>query len=159
MLPPLDIWDWIAVGAVSVFALLALRRYLASRVAIIPKMARQPVGKRDFTRSQLREFDGSNPSKAILIGVKGKVYDVSPRDSFYGPGGAYHCFAGRDASRALGMSSTEPSVASDPNISDLSADELNTLNEWVHHYESKYEVVGRILEEDEQQSADSVKNK
>ena len=49
-----------------------------------------PMKKRDFTQRQLKPFDGTksedNPDERILIGVLGKVYDVTKGKSFYGPG-------------------------------------------------------------------------
>jgi len=141
----LDVWDIIALGAVLFFALFSIQRLFFKR-PIAVAMKRQEIGKRDFTREQLREFDGTDPMKPILLGVKGKVYDVSARESFYGPGGSYHCFAGRDASRALGKSSTEDSEANNPSISDLTPEELNTLNEWATHYETRYRYVGNIID-------------
>ena len=46
-------------------------------------------------------------SMCVIACPQGVLFDVSSRDAFYGPGGAYHCFAGKDASRALGKSSTK----------------------------------------------------
>lgn len=37
----------------------------------------------------------------IYVGVLGKVYDVTDAAMFYGPGSAYHVFAGGDATIAL----------------------------------------------------------
>ena len=50
----------------------------------------QPMKKRDYTPRQLKPFDGTksedNPEGRILIGVLGKVYDMTKGKSFYGPG-------------------------------------------------------------------------
>ncbi len=50
----------------------------------------QPMKKRDFTPRQLKPFDGikseENPDARVLIGVLGKVYDMTKGKSFYGPG-------------------------------------------------------------------------
>ena len=68
----------------------------------------------ELTAAQLRAYDGTNPSKTIYVFVRGKVYDVTSGRSFYGPGGAYAIFAGREASRALGkMSKEEADVSGD----------------------------------------------
>lgn len=50
--------------------------------------------------TDLRPYDGSDSSKPIYLAINGTIYDVSASPAFYGPGGAYHHFAGRDASRA-----------------------------------------------------------
>ena len=118
-----------------------------TQASIVPQMAkRQPIEKRDFTREELKEFDGRDETKPILLGCKGKVYDVSKGEGFYGPGGSYSAFAGRDASRALAMSSTDLEVASNPRTDDLSKDELETLDEWAARFEFKYPLIGNIVD-------------
>ena len=47
----------------------------------------------------------------------------------YGPGGSYHLFAGKDASKALGKSSLKEEDA-DPDYSDLPEAEMKVLNDW-----------------------------
>lgn len=49
---------------------------------------------------ELRVHDGSDASRSIYLAINGTIYDVSASPTFYGPGGSYHHFAGRDASRA-----------------------------------------------------------
>lgn len=62
---------------------------------------------------------------------------------FYGPGGPYALFAGRDASRALAKMSFEPNdLTSD--ISGLGAFELDALQDWEYKFMSKYVKVGTI---------------
>lgn len=46
-------------------------------------------------------FDGTDPKKPILLAINSTVYDVTLGRRFYGPGGSYHFFAGKDASRAF----------------------------------------------------------
>ena len=58
---------------------------------------------------QIREFDGTK-GNPIYIGLCGEVYDVSDRADFYGEGCTYHCFAGRDASRAMARLSFDEEV-------------------------------------------------
>lgn len=47
-----------------------------------------PMKKRDFTVQELRKYDGTNDER-ILIGVNGKVFDVTRGKRFYGPGMYY----------------------------------------------------------------------
>lgn len=56
-----------------------------------------------FTAAELEQFDGTDESMPIYLAVKQTVFDVSKSRKMYGPGGSYRNFAGRDASRALGM--------------------------------------------------------
>merc|ERR1712071_391626 len=50
---------------------------------------------------QLKEYNGTGPEGRVLVAVNGKVFDVTKGKRFYGPGGPYAAFAGRDASRGL----------------------------------------------------------
>lgn len=61
-------------------------------------------GKRTFTREQLEKYNGSDPSLPLLLAIKGQVFDVSKNSKMYE--GAYGVFLGKDASNALGKSST-----------------------------------------------------
>ncbi|KAF2485950.1 hypothetical protein BDY17DRAFT_290591 [Neohortaea acidophila] len=53
-----------------------------------------------LTEAALREYDGTDPTKPIYLALGGTIYDVSVSPDFYGPGGHYHHFVGKDASRA-----------------------------------------------------------
>ena len=59
-----------------------------SSLDIEPPLA--PMKKKDYTPRQLKPYDGTksdqNPEGRILIGVLGKVYDMTKGKGFYGPG-------------------------------------------------------------------------
>lgn len=52
-------------------------------------------------------------------------------------------FAGKDASRALGKTSTKPEDVS-PEWRDLPEKEQNTLNDWITFFSKRYNVVGKV---------------
>mmetsp|Transcript_11278 Transcript_11278/g.11309 ORF Transcript_11278/g.11309 Transcript_11278/m.11309 type:complete len:323 (+) Transcript_11278:64-1032(+) len=107
----------------------------------------EPIVLRDFTLEQLRQYDGVK-NKSLYIAIKGEVYDVSKSPDMYGPQGAYYCFTGRDATRALARLSFEEEDLSNPNIEDLGPFERDTLEQWIEkfrHYRG-YPVVGRVSE-------------
>jgi len=54
-----------------------------------------------ITREQLEEMDGWDGTP-LYLAVKGRVYDVSAGDRFYGEGKDYHEWVGKDASRSFG---------------------------------------------------------
>jgi len=83
------------------------------------------------------------------LGCGGRVFDVSSARGFYGPGAAYGVFAGKDASRGLARMEIEYKGA---DISDLSGSQQVTLQEWADKFESKYPVVGRIVDSTEPNS-------
>lgn len=106
----------------------------------------EPPVLRDFTPEQLREHDGVH-STAIYIALVGDVYDVSGSSEFYGKDGPYHCFAGRDASRAMAkLSFEEADLAAGRDLSDLGPFERSTLEDWVDKfkYYKAYPVVGKL---------------
>jgi membrane-associated progesterone receptor component len=55
----------------------------------------------ELTPAQLAAFTGADGVSPIYICLSGVIYDVSSGRDFYGPGGNYHVFAGRDASQPL----------------------------------------------------------
>ncbi|CAM8889818.1 unnamed protein product [Rhodiola kirilowii] len=82
--------------------------------------------------------------KPIYLAVKGRIFDVTSGKSFYGPGGAYEMFAGKDASRALAkMSKNEDDVVAD--IDGLSSKEIGVLGDWERKFEAKYSILGRVV--------------
>lgn len=97
----------------------------------------------ELTAQQLRGFDGSDPSKPIYVAIRGTVYDVTSGGSFYGPGGPYVVFAGREASRALAkMSKSEDDV--NGVLAGLSEKEMGVLQDWEKKFQAKYPIIGRL---------------
>jgi len=104
---------------------------------------RPPVQIGEVTEEQLKGYDGSDPEKPLLMAIKGQIYDVSQSRMFYGPGGPYALFAGKDASRALAkMSFEEKDLTGD--ISGLGPFELEALQDWEYKFMSKYVKVGTV---------------
>ncbi|KAL8041155.1 hypothetical protein ABFS82_10G145600 [Erythranthe guttata] len=106
---------------------------------------REPVQMGDaVTEEELRAYDGSDPNKPLLMAIKGQIYDVSRSRMFYGPGGPYALFAGRDASRALALMSFEPTDLTG-NVEGLSESELEVLQDWEYKFMEKYVKVGQLV--------------
>ncbi|CAI8593671.1 unnamed protein product [Vicia faba] len=102
-----------------------------------------PVQIGEVTEEELKDYDGNNPDKPLLMAIKGQIYDVSQSRMFYGPGGPYALFAGKDASRALAkMSFEEKDLTGD--ISGLGPFELEALQDWEYKFMGKYVKVGTI---------------
>ncbi|WOL08618.1 putative steroid-binding protein 3 [Canna indica] len=121
----------------------------AASVSSIPRSLSQNLASSllpaamELTVQQLRGFDGSDASKPIYVAVRGAIYDVSSGKGFYGPGGPYAIFAGREASRALAkMSKEEEDVCG--NLGGLSDKELGVLADWEKKFQAKYPIVGRL---------------
>ena len=57
------------------------------------------------------------------------MFDVTHKRDTYGKGGSYSLFAGKDASRALGLSSLKPEDAV-PDWSTLEEKDRKTLDDW-----------------------------
>jgi membrane-associated progesterone receptor component len=82
-------------------AYLRLRPRSISQPSVI---ANEPLVFTYYDPTELSEYDGKR-NKRILMGIRGRVYDVTAGAHFYGPGGPYGNFAGRDASRGLSKGS------------------------------------------------------
>ncbi|SMY28837.1 unnamed protein product [Zymoseptoria tritici ST99CH_1A5] len=56
-------------------------------------------GGLQLTEEELKQYTGED-GQPIYLGIDGKIFDVSASPAFYGPGGHYHHFVGKDATRA-----------------------------------------------------------
>ncbi|CAO1626860.1 unnamed protein product [Sympodiomycopsis kandeliae] len=95
--------------------------------------------------------DGDKKGQSILLCINRKVFDVSSGGRFYGPGGPYGNFAGRDASRGMAKQSFDQEMLTpldkpiDP-LTDLTASEKTSMMEWESHFQMKYPIVGELVE-------------
>ncbi|PSN44730.1 hypothetical protein C0J52_20348 [Blattella germanica] len=95
-----------------------------------------------FTKEELQRF--SEPKIGLYLAILGKVYDVSTGEKHYGPGGPYHFFTGRDASRAFITGEfTEKGLSDD--ILGLTSQELLSLDEWAQFYRKDYKYKGKLI--------------
>ena len=87
----------------------------------------------------------------VYLSVRGRVFDVTPGKNFYGPGGPYENFAGRDASRGLACGSFDEDMLTKnldrplDDLDDLDDDQKEALNGWEEKFAEKYLVVGKLV--------------
>lgn len=89
----------------------------------------------------------------MYIAARGRVFDVSSKPGFYGPGSAYHVFTGRDASRAFALHSTDLADVENYRIDDLTPAQLSALDDWVSFLAARYPEVGYLVEDGKPSSA------
>ncbi|KAH8147856.1 uncharacterized protein LAJ45_07957 [Morchella importuna] len=105
-------------------------------------VALAPPKEDPISVEHLAKCSGANPDYPTYVAIKGTVFDVTGNSS-YAPGGAYHVFAGKDASRALAKSSVKEEDAL-PEWSDLSEKEKGVLNDWFTFFSKRYNIVGKV---------------
>ncbi|KAJ5683300.1 hypothetical protein N7462_006465 [Penicillium macrosclerotiorum] len=136
---------------VSLFVVLVYYHFRPKPPVTLPR-GPPPVVFRTYTPKTLIEFNGEN-DRPVFLAVRGRVFDVSPGRNFYGPGGPYENFAGRDASRGLAHQSfdeemlTKDLSAPLDDLKDLDADQLENLQSWEERFSEKYLVVGKLVAE------------
>jgi len=133
----------ITLGIVGYLLLTALRAVFWPRNPVpVTKYNPRHVG--DITLEELSKCNGEDPCRPILFAVRGSVYDVSAGRDFYGPGGGYHVFAGRECSRALGKMIVSEEECKGV-LDDLTEKELATLQGWEEKFAAKYKIVGHVV--------------
>lgn len=138
---------------VGVITLLVYKIFRSQRqpAAGPPPEPELPRLRRDFTVAELLQYDGKQPDGRVLVAVNGSVYDVTKGKRFYGPGGPYAAFGGRDASRGLAtFSVTSNDKEEYDDLSDLTQMEMESVREWEMQFKEKYILVGRLLKPGEQ---------
>merc|ERR1712170_72174 len=108
--------------------------------------------KQDMTLQQLKQYDGVSEVSGgkICVAVNGKIFDVTKGKRFYGPGGPYSGFAGRDASRGLATFSVEPVTDEYDDLLDLKASEIEQVREWELQFSEKYDFIGKLIKPGEE---------
>ncbi|VDM96988.1 unnamed protein product [Thelazia callipaeda] len=96
-----------------------------------------------LSREQLSFFDGTRPSKGTYLAILGRIYDVQKGVKHYGPGGSYHFFSGRDATRAFVSGDfSEKGLVDD--IDGFDYQDLLGIFDWIKFYEKDYDLVGYL---------------
>ena len=94
---------------------------------------------------KLQNDEGGSHRKPLWLSLRGRVYDVSAGEKFYGDGGPYNIFIGKDATRAFctGCLEEECLIAS---TDGLSSEQIREADRWVEYYEfhDKYSYVGKL---------------
>ncbi|KAL8753839.1 MAG: hypothetical protein Q9184_005304 [Pyrenodesmia sp. 2 TL-2023] len=109
-----------------------------------------PIVFRTFTPLTLKPYNGEN-NMPVYLAVNGKVFDVSNGRNFYGPGGPYENFAGRDASRGLACGSFDEDMLTKDlkgpldDLKGLGDEEMEAMRGWEERFHEKYLVVGKLV--------------
>ncbi|XP_076237164.1 membrane steroid binding protein [Calliopsis andreniformis] len=135
------------LALVGVIALLVYKIVKSKTKTEVPvqEIKTLPKLRRDFTVEELKKYDGTGPDGRILVAVNGNIYDCTRSAKFYGPGGPYAAFGGRDASRGLATFSIETAKDEYDDLSDLNITEMNSVKEWDEQFKEKYDYVGKLL--------------
>ncbi|XP_045492794.1 membrane-associated progesterone receptor component 2 [Colias croceus] len=113
-------------------------------------MPELPKIRKDMTVAELRQYDGTQPDGRVLVAVNGWIFDATRGRRFYGPGGPYAAFGGKDASRGLATFSVTSSDKEYDDLSDLNSMEMESVKEWEAQFREKYDLVGRLLKPGEE---------
>ncbi|KAJ9080523.1 Dihydrodipicolinate synthase [Entomophthora muscae] len=140
--------NWGLFGLVSLLILTVYNTEDPDRHVSPPSHPSTIVFK-SYTPQELSYFNGEE-GKPIYMGVRGNIFDVTSGRNFYGPGGPYENFAGRDASRGLALNSFDPEVltpldAPIDSLDNLSNEEKTSLDDWESHFSLKYTIVGKLI--------------
>jgi membrane-associated progesterone receptor component len=123
------------------FVILAYYRLRPSPPPALPK-GPEPLVFEKFTPRTLLKYNGEK-GQSVYLAVNKKVYDVTSGRNFYGPGGPYENFAGRDATRGLACQSFDEDMLTKDldgpldDCSDLNSEQIENLNGWTERFDEK----------------------
>ncbi|OVA10908.1 Cytochrome b5-like heme/steroid binding domain [Macleaya cordata] len=122
--------------AVSVALVALLRQFSVKQ--------QTPLQSKLWNTEELAMYNGTDDGFPILLGILGSVFDVTKGRSHYGPGGDYHHFAGRDASRAFVSGNFTGDGLTD-SLHGLSSTEMKSVLDWRGFYFRSYTFVGKLV--------------
>jgi len=109
----------------------------------VDKLVDSPTGtERVFTKEELSTFKGENDGP-IYLALMGKVFDVTNGRDFYGPGGGYSFFTGKDGTRGFVSGDFTPAGLID-DISGLDDDDYLGVKNWIDFYAKDYAFIGKV---------------
>ncbi|CAH2243585.1 jg12895 [Pararge aegeria aegeria] len=124
-----------AIILVLVFKILRSRLGKPCAEHQVPEL---PKIRKDMTVAELRQYDGTQADGRVLVAVNGWIFDATRGRRFYGPGGPYAAFGGKDASRGLATFSVTSSDKEYDDLSDLNSMEMDSVKEWEAQFRVKY---------------------
>ncbi|KAF2236824.1 cytochrome b5 [Viridothelium virens] len=145
----LPVFTPINLVLLSLLAFLIYTRIRPKPPIVLPK-APPPTVFRVFTPPELLPYNGTN-HMPVYLAVRGKIFDVTSGRNFYGPGGPYENFAGRDASRGLACGSFDEEMLTKDlegpldTLQDLGPEEMEALQGWEERFNDKYLIIGELV--------------
>jgi len=122
---------------------IALPVLLAITIALY--LNRDPnAGIRMFTKDELSLYNGTDPDKPVYLAIFGEVFDVTKGKQYYGKGGGYSFFSGRDGTRAFITGNFTPAGLIE-DYEGLTLANLIALEDWNKFYHKDYSFVGRLI--------------
>ncbi|KAH8926162.1 cytochrome b5 [Atractiella rhizophila] len=100
-----------------------------------------------YTPEELAKYDGTDPTKPILVGLDGWVFDMSAKPGTWGPEGGYSHFAGHDYARAFvtGCSRVEEHQTHDTRgLTDEQREQLEYFKNFYANHQD-YKKVGYVI--------------
>ncbi|XP_037870920.1 membrane-associated progesterone receptor component 1 [Bombyx mori] len=149
----LTVWDeltsplnLVLIGVIVYLIYKIIKSNFESEANVPPPPPPLPKLRKDLTVAELKKYDGTQPDGRVLLAVNGIIFDVTRGKRFYGPGGPYSAFAGKDATRGLATGQVAASENDEyDDVSDLGSDEIASAKEWEEQFREKYDIVGRLL--------------
>lgn len=125
---------------------------------LVPDEKLKALKSRVLTKEDLAKHTGAKDEQVpegyatapIYVGAGNKIFDTSFGGvEFYGPGGGYHRFSGKDVSRALAKMSFDPTDVENTSVDDLEDKQKKVLADWIKTFEERkeYPIVGSLGKE------------
>jgi membrane-associated progesterone receptor component len=132
------------IAAVVLASYFARQDTRSSNSSDCRKVARKiPKGQSEFSVEQVAMFDGKGPEdEPILTIIDGLVYDLQKGREFYGQGGPYHAFAGRDCTRLLAKNQVSNKTDTGAPLTET---ETEQLDKWKEFFNGKYGSLGKVI--------------